>query len=329
MNSIEVHTQHLLAKIFGVLIGHYTNHNVEETDKLYDVSKRVINEDSIHDHYHKDFIYLYRKYGNYFFTKQLYEKANYYLTKAERLIEDEFSMESAKFYYNISIVKQRILEDKSLSLIYSKKALHIFEMNNFTMGIIKTMITIAVQYHLMDRLEESLKYLNTAQERLEEKERIDFQLQSSIEYNIGRVYQKMEDDELAIFHFEKAIDIIDSLEVKKDKIYSYNAMLEIYLKKKNWEKVDHYLSIALEIANINNLSYLYVELNGIKAQIYKSRGDELYYEKQMKKTIDLALQESQTSLVTSLAEELANYYYEYRFYKKASDYYRISNGIIE
>ena len=63
---------------------------------------------------------------------------------------------------------------------------------------------------------------------------------------------------------------------------------------------------------------------GIKANIFKERGDDFNYEIYIKDAIEKAESIGFQLLVKDMAKELGDYYYNNRFYKKAARYYALA-----
>lgn len=230
--------------------------------------------------------------------------------------------DAARLYYNISLVKQRIVEDKSVCLHYSQKAHDYFKTMNDRDRLAKVLITQGIQSHLLHRFDNSMNYLNEALAIVNETG--DLQLLAMIEYNFGRIHQCMQEYGTAIQHFEKAVALNKSISFVTENVYAYKRLVEIYMELKVWSTADSYLDQALHIAEEHELHYDFIDLCAIKAGAYKLRADEAKYEKEMQKVVALCIVNNQFSHVKPLASELGAHFYDKRAYKKAADYYTVA-----
>jgi tetratricopeptide (TPR) repeat protein len=145
-----------------------------------------------------------------------------------------------------------------------------------------------------------------------------------IQNNLGRIYQGKKEYDLAIQHFEDSIRMNDEAFEEKEKIYAYGRLIEIYLELKDWSRIEFYLAESIQMAKKYELIHCYIKLRSVKALTFKLRGDEMKYEKEMKKIIDLSLKKEQFILLVKLANELGEHFYAKRAYKKASDYFKLA-----
>lgn len=327
MALLEFISPLLLIRVVSILLKNLIDRNLlNEADKLYetyvklidlssDVTKKAPDEQRI---YYK----LHHNLGTYFYKKQKFNQADEHYSIAESLLRDEISIESAQLYYNISLVKQRILSDKTLSLQYSEKSYTIFERESAIEDMVRALITMGVQYNLLEKYDQSLSALKKAENYLETIDTVyksDWSLM--ISYNIGRLYHQKNDYETAILYYNKTAE---KNENEIYKIYIFKEILKIKIKQKEWPSVNELLNEALLLSQKNKQTNLEIELYWIKATFFKERGDYVNYEKWIKHAIELAKAESYSNSLKDMAEELANYYYEERFYKKSSEYYKLA-----
>lgn len=327
MVLLEFLDPQLLIRVFTVLFYELVEgRSMHDADLLYESYVNLIDVNSalkLKDQKEQTVYFrLHSTLGKYFYFKQNFNRADYHYSISETLISDKNALESAKLYYNLSLVKQRILKDNTVALYYSEKSYDIFQKQNDFENMVNVLITMAVQYHLISEYDKSLKLLNDAERHLENIHSKDRQaLLTMITYNIGIVYQKLKEYEQAIYYLNKSSD---STENKIHRIYILKGLLEIKLEKKEWREVKNLLDETLTLVNEYKLTYIEVELYLIKALVYKERGEDLNYEKTIKHAIERAELESYSILIRNMATELANYYYELRLYKKASDYYLLA-----
>lgn len=299
---------------------------IQEADAVYEASIKLIDKTSSfssEEETEKRFYFnLYNVIGRYFYRKGDFYNANYYFSVTERLIIDPHTLESAIIYNNISLVKQRVLEDKTLALFYSEKAYEIFKIHQDLPNLIDILITIGVQYHITEQYEKSLQALQEAEGYVEQitlpnKDNLFIM----IRYNIGRVYQKLVEYDKAIMYYNECLQpTIDDTY----KVYVFKGLLEIKLQLKEWEAVKSLLDETFLLTQQHRMDSVEVELQWIKANIFKERGDDFNYEKYIKAAIEKAESIGFRLLVKNMAKELGDYYYDYRFYKKAAKYYALA-----
>jgi transcriptional regulator with XRE-family HTH domain len=325
INAKEPHAQSILVQIFSVLIEYYVNIKQNSLAKnAFELSKQTISDKS--DYVHTEFYLQYFvSCGIFFYSTQIYTEADCYLTKAESLMNQDDTIENASLYYNISLVKQRILEDKTLCLYYSKKAYQIFEKMNDNLSICKVLITRGVQYNLVKDYQKSRDHLLEARELIDKDK--DKMLNAMIEYNFGRVYKGLGDLDQSIIHFNNSIKLNELLNLDEEKVYSLRSLIEVYLERRQWDIIHRLYLEAIQIAEKKNMNYLIIELKGMNAKIYFLRGDYYTYEREMQQVVSQGLELKQYVIVNNMALELADYYYDIRSYKKAADYLKISTGL--
>ncbi|WP_139492070.1 helix-turn-helix transcriptional regulator [Brevibacillus dissolubilis] len=325
LHSLEMHTTEVYLKIYATLIRYFVDRSdLKEAREMYDLSNRFVPEIREKD-LHEDFFFYYMSCGHLFYHAQDYIHANKYFTWAESVSDVASELELGKMFYNISITKQKIAEDKTICLYYSQKAYEIFKARNDRNRLIQVLITRGIQYHVVNKFEQSLESLRSALEMVESEPQKYARQIMYIEYNFGRVYQCMSDYPTAIEHLKKAISLNEEHgHAETENFHSYKRLMEIYIELKDWINVDNYLDKATGVAQEYELTFDYIELYALKATIYKLRFDEVKYEKEMQKVIDYCVQNNQLSQIKKLANDLGLHYYEKRAYKKAADYFAMA-----
>ncbi|CAH0346695.1 helix-turn-helix transcriptional regulator [Bacillus sp. CECT 9360] len=322
ISTKEPYPSYILVQIFGLLIRYYIdNKDIARAEQVYQVSQKTVSMeyDNIYSEFYMNY---YISCGILFYTTQIYSEADRYFTMAENLIIEGDTIANAKLFYNISLVKQRILKDKTLCLYYSKKAYDIFLFLGDTEHLSKVLITRGVQCHLIKDYKNSLVHLLEARENIDLSS--DTNLNAMIEYNLGRVYQGLQEFDKSIAHFHESIKINESLDLEDEKVYSLKSLIEIYQQKKQWDLAHNFLQDAIKIAEDKNLNFVLIELKALQIKSYYNREDYFRYEKEMQKIIEQGIELKQNIIVSKLAMEFAQYYYELRAYKKAADYFKIA-----
>ncbi|MYL39811.1 helix-turn-helix transcriptional regulator [Halobacillus litoralis] len=327
MALIEFIPPQLLIRVFTSLLENSVRKKaMNEADTIYGSYFKLIdatNALELTDPKEQAIYYrLHSALGKYFYTKQDFNKSDYHYSISETLIPDKKSIDSAKLFYNISLVKQRIYEDTTAALYYCKKAYDIFQRENDLENLVNVLVSMGVQYHMLSKYDVSLEMLNEAESYLDRLQSTNkLALSTMITYNAGRVYQKMEEFDKAITYYTMSSNNTDN---DVHKAYIFKGLIEIKLHKKEWLSVKNLLNEAFAIVEKHKLPHIEIELHAIKAMVYKKRGDYLNYEKCMKYAIKCAEIEKYPPLIKKMSKELAGYYHELRFYKKSSEYYLLA-----
>ena len=132
MAFIEFVQPLLLVRVVTALLRNALDKRLfQEADAMYEASIKLIDmtlsfssEEEIEK---RIYFNLQNVIGRYFYRKGDFNKADYHFSIAERLIINPYTIESGIIYNNLSLVKQRVLEDKTLALFYSEKAYKIFK----------------------------------------------------------------------------------------------------------------------------------------------------------------------------------------------------------
>ncbi|WP_341357084.1 helix-turn-helix transcriptional regulator [Rossellomorea sp. y25] len=320
IHSMEMHPVPVLLQIHGVLLHYYVRINsMKNTDRIYTNSLKLL-PDRVHEYYPEDSMFYYIACGNYFYQKQNFHKADDYYSEADRLMEDDESIQRAHLYYNLGLVKQRLNKKQDISRHYTLKAYKLYKRFENTTNIISVLITLGVQYHLDQMFEEAKDCLSKAKSLVDEYH--DNTFEGMIEYNYGRVYQGMKEFDQAIVHFKKSLTIHKGND--KERIYSLRGLVEVYSELKEWNLANTYLNEAIEIVETLDLRYLYVDIHALVAELYKVRRDDYNYEKEMQQLIHFSLDHQQFLLAKKHAVTLGDHYYNVNAYKMAAKYYQIA-----
>lgn len=145
-----------------------------------------------------------------------------------------------------------------------------------------------------------------------------------ISYDYGKIYQGLKDYANAIKYYEKTLELSEFLSQKDQKVYALRNMLEVYIELKDWENVNKVMNEAFHFLSIYDVPIAHVQLYGLKAKVFKIRGDYYEYEKNMQKAIEVGVEKNQHRLVAELSYELGNFYNENRSYKLSAKYFKIS-----
>ncbi len=319
----ETLSMDLHVKVFNLLMRHYIKNKLHpEAQKLYELCEKMIPMETgltLEDPH--DIFTFYNLLGNYFYKQQQFHSADYYYTKAKDYGEKS-PLELARIFFNLSLTKQRIFDDMHISLIYAKQAYDLFEQEKAQNEMINVLISMAVQYTHNQNFEAAKSSLQAARQKIEQNPNIE--LNSTLfmmEYHYGKLYEAMGEEEAAL---QKYKELTDTLEEHSSLVYVLKSMIDLYFKQKKWLQVENYCNRAIELANLFQMNYIYIELIIVKANMMRIKLDEIGYEKEMKKALTLAKEASLGKLIKEIGQILGDYYLELRYYKKASEYYKMA-----
>ena len=319
----ETLSMDLHVKVFNLLMRHYIkNMHQLEAQKLYELCEKMIPmeaELSLEDAH--DVFSFYNLLGNYFYIQQQFRSADYYYTKAKDH-GSKSDLELAKTFYNLSLTKQRIFDDMHISLIYAKQAFDLFEQEKAHGEIINVLISMAVQYIYNQNFEAAKCTLQSAYEKLEQHPEVtDENTMFMLQYHQGRIYEAIGDEEEALKNYKK---LSDTMEENPSLVYVLKSMVDLYFKQKQWLQVELCCDRAMLLANRFQMNYIYIQLMVVRANLLHVQHNEVGYEKEMKKALSLAKDASLGKLIKEIGQVLGDYYIELRFYKKASEYYKMA-----
>ena len=318
LHTRENYSNTTLVKIYYVLISYYIKTDISEARPFVEQAKNTIN----HSGTEKELSYYFNSLSRFFyFTKNYSEALSYAVLHLNSLDSSAGRLREGKAYFNLTTIRTKIDEDLELARIYSKKALHLFELEDFKQGIGSTLTELAIQYHrngLYDEALETLDKLNTFSDTY----RKDFYA-PILEYNFGRIYHKLKRYEQAIEHYYNSIEL-DELAGEKYTIYAIKCLAEISIEQKNWEEASDFLLKGFSLTSKYLLPHMHIQLLHLRSQIYKTRFDFPAYEKEMQQAVQLALDGEYPLSIKEISIELADHYNEARAYKMAAKYYKIA-----
>lgn len=196
------------------------------------------------------------------FLNSLMHLGNYFKTLIEHLINSKMSQFNTQKLKPTSILELNNIEQ----MIFNKSLqsfITILQIDFENSDAIKQIISIYtyLTYLSQNNYESALKYLNEAL--------IFSPSNPVINYNLGHIYQRMNQLEKSIIHYKLSIElnklsIHDELKIQLD-INNYNGIASIYRNIKKWPESLHYLlkahSINKEDPDINNqLGVVYTEM---------------------------------------------------------------------
>nr|EEK67182.1 transcriptional regulator/TPR domain protein [Bacillus wiedmannii] len=318
----EVDSIPLLLKVYGVLIYyHVRQKKVLYVKSLIDQASQMIpSQVELQDP--EDYIYYLKARGLYFYNKQDYIAAHDIYVQAESLLGVEETEQHGHIYYNLCHVYKELYKDKSISRLYALKAYNVYRKNGMQKNVINTLLMLAILYIMDELYEKALEILQQVENSLATNG--DSKYLPIISYDYGKIYQGLKDYTNAIKYYEKTLELSEFLSQKDQKVYALRNMLEVYIELKDWKNVNKVMNEAFHFLSIYDVPIAFVQLYGLKAKVFKIRGDYYEYEKNMQKAIEVGVEKNQHRLVAELSYELGNFYNENRSYKLSAKYFKIS-----
>ncbi|MGF2614054.1 helix-turn-helix domain-containing protein [Rossellomorea aquimaris] len=321
LHARENHSNSTLVKIYYVLISYYTNHNIKEAGQLVGQAKNIV--PTAHTSVENELSYYFDSLFKYFYYLKNYSEALFYADlHLQSLHQEESPLREAKACFNLAKIRTKLDEDLKLARIYTKKALHIFKEEDLKLGIGNALSELAIQYHNDGLYDKALKVLDELSEFSKEYEKAYYA--PILEYNYGRVFQKLEKFDQAIEHYFNSMKYDENSKGEEHTIYAVKCLAEISIERKNWEEADEYLKKGFGLTTSFHLPNMHIHLLHLSAQIYKARFDFPSYEKEMQQAVNLAKEGKYPLLIKEISTELADHYNEIRAYKMAAKYYKIA-----
>lgn len=326
LHARENHPSSTLIKIYSVLISYYLNHEIEEAHQLVEQSTNIISSNySSSENEISYYFDILSKY--YYFTNKYTEAFLYANLHLNSLQGDEHPLRIGKAYYNLSLIRTKIDEDLELARLYNRKALNLFQTEQYNIGIGNALSQLAIQYHRNELYEEALDTLQQL-DTFSKKHNLNY-YEPIIQFNYGRIYQLQKQYDQAIMYFTESIQMDTNSGNEELTIHALKCLSEVYIELKNWDEADQYLEKAFRLTHVYNVPNEYIQLSYLKCQIYKIRFDFPAYEKGLQQAIQLAQDRKYPLLVKQISTELANHYNSLRAYKMAAKYYRVALNISE
>lgn len=131
------------------------------------------------------------------------------------------------------------------SLAYRKKALDLYQRENYTDGQIITLSSLGRLSYSNKDYTSAIQYLKRAQ-NLARKFNVEFHL-SVVLIEFGNLYFTNGDDQKALDHYQKALKLLQRINYKRDIARVYEKLGRIYEKQGNIEPARKYYLLALKI----------------------------------------------------------------------------------
>lgn len=316
-----------LVKVFGVLMRHYVNlcladlAHKEQARELFELSEAILPKLQ-GDQFYPDYFNYMLACSSYHADIALDHVNSYkYMAILERRMDAYTELDKARLHYNISLVLDKILEEKSIALAYSAKAYDYFKETKDTHRFIMVMLARGIQFHKVGMLDDSLKMFTEAEQLVDDKNAATFA--PIIEFNLGIIYELQQRHDQAIEKFRKCLLMHERR--PNQQVYCYRRIAQNALKLKSWPLLEECLLGGMALAEELGMMQDYLEMTYLRNQYWFMKQDLVKYEKEMKRLVDSSLHHEKFTLCRQYADELGQYYYDRNAYKKAAELFKIAN----
>ncbi|MFC7366436.1 MULTISPECIES: helix-turn-helix domain-containing protein [Bhargavaea] len=337
MTALENHSPKTFFQIYTMLIEYASaqENPVTDVEEYVRRSENLLPDEPEPQHAEIALDY-YRALSRFYYSRQQFEKAYRYEKIIEKHLDDNSpGIDHARNFFNLALSRTQLDDDTDLELAlhYGKQALELFLQSDHQRGVADCLTTLSIITHRMGDYEDALHYLDQLDDQtlgyLTELDQstdghATLSKRAVIDYNYGRIYQKMGDSAQARTYFKKSLELDTLAENEKFTTPVLTRLAELYAEQKNWERTEYYLNRAFDVAERYDLPGSKVLLLHKQAHLHKVKGDEPAYEKEMQKAIQLASDWNFIVDVKEISTELADHYYEVRAYKMAAKYYRFA-----
>ncbi len=304
---------------------YYKNNRMEDAERVFLLSKQMLQTISITDKIKMPVVQQYQVYGDYMYRSGNYNEAENHYLLANDLLKDTTTIEQANTYYKLARVFHMRNQDFSE---YIYKALNIYEQFHSDLGKMRCLNMLCI---LFGKTRQSELFFQTINEAIVLAEKLnDEDSLHLLKDSMGQFYQKTGNIALAIQHLEETVTNRKS---SYRQIYALASLIDIYLHYEiNLEKAHTYLQTAMKIVDDYQFHYQRVQIYHLNALYYLNIGNISAYELEMDKLLEFTKSKNYKELVIQLSEELAEHYANEKQYKKSHKIYHnllVFCGILE
>ena len=305
--------KYLIVILFLFIASNLMSQNKSEIDSLRELLKSA-EIDSVKADLYNELSYKFFNSGK--DTSKIFAQYGMYLSKKNNY--QRGIAESFLNYGNISIVEGNL----NKAIDHFLKAMEIFQKINDSTGITKTYLGLGLTHYYLKNLENSLEYNNLA---LTVSKKINKKHIDKIYNNIGLVYMSLNQNDSALYYFEKSI--INAIEInnKNVAVYSYGNIASIYLSQEKFKKaLDIYKKVGELCEELDDKIGLSVSYGNISVVYIKSAA-HTNIDSEKKNYYKLSVKNAHNALkyaeeVNSLTHMNFAYNYLVFSYEKLNDY---------
>lgn len=285
----------------------------------FDESKKIIQEFKALEKHLPDQqkYYFYYFYGLYQYLHNNFSESLDYYSKAEK-IGYQLHIDEPELTYLISLVHTR-LNHVTLAIHYANTVLDLSNQNMDYLRSIETQSILAINYMRIKEYDKAKHHLEKSL-KITEKHN-DPYLISNIYHNLGYLYSKVDQHDLAIDYYHKSLNLKKGCHERITNTIYYLA--ESYYAVKNIEDATRWIKKGLKITEKYNIINNQIKLYLLQLE---QNIDQEQSRKYIEETAIRYLQEKQNwKELSEAAEKLSNYYANQQSYKKAQDYCCLAN----
>ncbi|MCK6258664.1 tetratricopeptide repeat protein [Fictibacillus sp. KIGAM418] len=260
--------------------------------------------------------------GYYFYFSGLNEYLNGHFQKAlELYLKASEYVNEPEYHYQLALIYSR-LGKITLSIFHSERAMEEFNKNILFFKVVDCYILLGINYNRINEHATALSYFKKALKGIESLPDIGH-LKIHIYHNIGIVYHKQKKPWEAIDYFLK------SLNVRKD---LQGGELTIYLLASNLfqlneiEDATRWIEKGLVLLK-GELNETYCLLKILQFQVQKRRNEEDYKIFLEETALPIFKQKDEFMYIRMCYEQLGDYYYRKKQYKRSSECYCEANSV--
>lgn len=198
----------------------------------------------------------------------------------------------------------------------ARKALSIYLFNHDWQRLAPIYNLLGVLFWQKKNYSDALNYLKKAEEVATLKN-LD-SVKEQVFHNFGLIYKDRKKYDLAIKYLKKAINLKISNN-RTNIITSYYSLIDCLLSQENLKDAKNLLTEAYAYCNSEKDYHL---LNTLKALISRIEGEYKSFLETLKNSIDFFEKQNDYIQLKELHEVLAEFYYQNRKYKLASQHYK-------
>ena len=198
-----------------------------------------------------------------------YDKALEYFLEAVAICEkDQHYIGMGATYTNIGNIYQES-EQYLEAIDYQKKAVEANTKANNTEGIITAISNIGLNYVFLKKYDKALAELAKAEKLLLDSENSHSTVAIHVYEYTGQTYDESGNYDEALLYYHKALELGKKLQGVKSMSSNLIHVAEIYLKIKEYSKVDSLLTEAIQKASKHKLSRVLLDAYLIKSEFFE------------------------------------------------------------
>ncbi|MGG1572347.1 tetratricopeptide repeat protein [Fictibacillus sp. NRS-1165] len=239
---------------------------------------------------------------------ELYLKASEYVNEPE-------------YHYQLALIYSR-LGKITLSIFHSERAMEEFNKNILFFKVVDCYILLGINYNRINEHATALSYFKKALKGIESLPDIGH-LKVHIYHNMGIVYHKQKKPWEAIDYFLKSLNVRNELKGGELTIYLLASNL---FQLNEVEDATRWIEKGLVLLK-GELNETHCLLKILQFQVQKRRNEEDYKIFLEETALPIFKQKDEFMYIRMCYEQLGDYYYRKKQYKRSSEYYCEANSV--